>query len=75
VTPIRLLERVGGTCGGRKQSRWRFCWLPTALFFSDASEKVLPHRSAKQLQKPFIAHMGAPATAGDRLKLYLQTTS
>ena len=26
----------GGTCGGRKQSRWRFCWLPTALLFSDA---------------------------------------
>jgi hypothetical protein len=22
--------------GGRKQSRWRFCWLPTALLFSDA---------------------------------------
>ena len=22
--------------GGRTQSRWRFCWLPTALLFSDA---------------------------------------
>ena len=40
-------KRVGGArVGERKQSRWRFCWLPTALLFSDARRSCSMHNSS-----------------------------